>query len=163
MKKNIDTKKVSFLSKKNINYLYQYDNQSLNKNQKSKISLSLVFVLSILFFLPTFSAFSQEKLDETFKIISNPSGENLDNYIIALNTSNFECFRFESKSRILVFKTGIIVEFFSYNHLIENGLPQVNNCFISDNTIVNEYELQLVGNKIAILAPYDQSVKRAVK
>ena len=146
MKKFIDTKKESILSSKDIN------SPSFLKH-----------ILSIFFFILTFSMFSQEKIDETFKIISNPANENLDNYLIALNTSNFECFRFETKSRILVFKSGVTVEFFSYKQVTESGHPQVNNCYISDSVIVKEYELELVGNKIAIMAPYDQSVKRAVK
>lgn len=163
MKKNIGTKTVSILSKKVLNISLQDQNKRLKDDNKLKISFSFVSILSLFLFFLSFSTFSQEKLDETFKIVSNPSNENLDNYIIALNSSNFECFRFETKSRILVFKTGVSVEFFSYKQLTENGLPQINNCFIADNVTVKDYELQLVGNKIAILAPYDQSVKRAVK
>lgn len=117
-------------------------------------------IFSCLFFLTTIVAFGQEKSDVTYRIILNPNNLDLTDYHKALDASNFECFRFETKNRQLTFKTGVVVELFSYDSVIEAGIEQKKNCFLSDSAIEVVYELELVGKYVAIQAPYDTSVKR---
>lgn len=159
MKKNIDTKKVSFLSEKELNPHNFPENPEIYGN-KTLVRIIQKTLLPFLFILFTFIVDSQEKLTETCQIVSNPENVNLENYIVALNTSNFECFRFETKSRMLVFKSGVVVELFSYKQVTDAGFPQINNCYLLDSVKEVQYELELVGNQIAIRAPYDPSVKR---
>lgn len=117
-------------------------------------------IFSFLLFLTTIVAFGQEKSDVTYKIILNPNNLDLTDYQKALDASNFECFRFETKNRQLTFKTGVVVELFSYNAVIGAGVEQKKNCFLLDSADEVMYELELVGKYIAIQAPYDTSVKR---
>ena len=117
-------------------------------------------MFSCLFFLTTLVVYSQEKNEVSYRIISNPNNLNLDLYQEALNSSNFECFRFESKSRELSFTTGVVVELFSHNTVINSGVAQKNDCYLPDTATEIIYELNLVGNYIAIQAPYDKSIKR---
>lgn len=150
-------------------YVFKYLNyytMKVLKEQKSFLFdcskeirvLKIIFLFSIFIF--SNSVFSQEKLNGTYQIVSNPHNENLENYILALSTSNFECYRFETKSRILTFDSGIVIEFYSYKKITEAGFVQNKNCFLVDSTSAIDYELNLVNDKIAIKAPYDNSIKR---
>lgn len=117
-------------------------------------------IFSCLLFLTTFFAFGQEKSEITYRIISNPNNLDLTDYKNALDASNFECFRFETRNRQLTFKTGVVVELFSHNNVVNAGVMQENNCFQPDSAFEVVYELELEGKYISIQAPYDKSVKR---
>lgn len=108
----------------------------------------------------SFLGLSQEKNEITYKIISNPNNLDVQPYIEALDKSNFECFRFETKGRVLTFKTGVVIELISYDKVIEAGVIQKNNCFLQDNVEPLEYELDLVGAYISVQVPYDKNLKR---
>jgi|GEM_PF-3824974 len=157
MKQNVYALNVFLLSEKDTDHQPQNFNFLKKRTKRNHFfSIKSFFTIILLF---SFASFGQEKLDDTYKIIANPTNENLDSYISAMNNSNFECFRFETTNRILVFKSGVTVELLSYKQVTESGNPQVNNCFISDTEIVKTYELELIGNKIVILAPIDPSIK----
>jgi len=116
--------------------------------------------LFLLFIFISFLSFCQEKNEISYKIISNPTNLDLQEYILALEKSNFECFRFESKSRILTFKSGVVLELFAYNKVVAAGVVQINTCFLQDNFVPIQYELELKGTQIVIQAPYDERIKR---
>ena len=117
------------------------------------------FYMPLLFIFATFFAISQEKNELTYKIISVPADIDQTAYITAMDKANFECFRFESKSRVLTFKSGVVIELLSHDKVVESGVIQ-NNCFLPNNTEAIEYQLELVGESIAIKAPYDKNLKR---
>ena len=115
--------------------------------------------MPLLFIFATFFAISQEKNELTYKIISVPADIDQTAYITAMDKANFECFRFESKSRVLTFKSGVVIELLSHDKVVRSGVIQ-NNCFLPNNTEAIEYQLELVGESIAIKAPYDKNLKR---
>ena len=117
-------------------------------------------ILPLLLVFCSFFGISQEKNEISYKIVSNPNNSEVQQYVDAIDHSNFECFRYETKSRFLTFKSGVVVELFSHNKVVEAGIDQKNNCFLADTVTANEYELELVGAQIAIKAPYDKGLKR---
>ena len=114
----------------------------------------------LFFILLTSFVFSQEQNDVTYRITSNPNNVDLLAYQTALNKSNFECFRYQSKSRFLTFKTGVVIELYSYDKVINAGIEQKKGCYLHDETIAYDYELDLFGDQITIKAPYDKNIKR---
>lgn len=145
-------KSSNFVNVKNVQ---RFILPQLKFNNMSKFILQIFFICLSLF------SFAQEKNGVTYKIISNPNNEDLESYIIALDKSNFECFRFENKSRVLDFTTGVSVEFFSYSNVENSGVNTLKKCFLSETTEVVKYELKLVNDRILIQAPYSTNLKRS--
>ncbi|MBI1838481.1 MAG: hypothetical protein HYR91_14555 [Flavobacteriia bacterium] len=117
-------------------------------------------IITTLIFLSFFNLYSQEVKNQTYSILEIPFGIDAALYEIALSNSDFECFRFESKDRVLIFDSGLKITLFSRNKVIQNGVAQNKNCFINDDFIPNEYLLKLFNDKIVIKAPYDINDKR---
>ncbi len=117
-------------------------------------------IITTFIFFTIFKLYSQEVNNQTYSIIEKPSEIDVSLYENALFNSDFECFRFETKDRVLMFDSGVTISLFSRNKVVQNGISQNKQCFIADDFIPNEYLLQLFNDKIVIKAPYDINDKR---
>ena len=104
-----------------------------------------------------------EKDGITFKL-SNPTGSviNFDKHIVALEKSDFSCFRFKQYRRVLFFEDGVQVELFSIDELIKNGNEPKSACFTEYSPNLNELILQLVNNTI-LIAVSTENTKSQIK
>lgn len=111
--------------------------------------LYLFMVIGWMIFLPTTSQ-ANEKNNETFVLKNIPAGTDITPYILAIENSQFECYRYKTDRRIFQFENGIILELFSAEE-IKNNSGFSSNCYLEDKTPVSTSILTLGLNHTIIM------------
>ena len=84
---------------------------------KKQITFLVLFITLI-----SSLSYGQEENGKTYQLINPEIIENANSYIMALSTADMTKFRFLDKSTIIEFKSGLKVELFSANRLIDSGV-----------------------------------------
>ena len=92
-----------------------------------KLSFFVSFLL-----IASFS-YSQEN---TYEVIENGTVNDLSVYTEAMNSSNFDSFRYLGKRRSLTFQKGVIIELFSVKELEEKGIDVDRSRAMDDSYVI---------------------------
>jgi hypothetical protein len=81
------------------------------------------------------SAFSQEKNNSTFQVVSTSKVTNTESYIKAMEMANFNCYHLKKTRRKLTFDTGVEIELFSIAEISAKGLKFDASCAVDENKL----------------------------
>ena len=120
-------------------------------------------ILLLTLFIFNFS-FSQEVEKITYKFLNPEIVSNINDYKKAFSTADMSAFRYESKSNIIVFQSGLKVELFSANELKDKNLKlELQNFRSVDQKASNDYYFTLSDNKKFILQKFTRTEFKNIK
>lgn len=110
---------------------------------KSKILLIIAALGCVMLFSNTSDA--QEKIGKTFELNQPEDGYtvSLQKYQAAIENGDFNCFRFKTQRRTIIFDTGVILILYSATEILQGGDIPGSNCFLDDNTELKPMTFQL--------------------
>ena len=103
--------------------------------------MKTLFLIFIFLFL-SLTIFSQDKTGLGYRIQNIPAGKNIDMYSSAVESADFSCYRFKTKSRVFKFEDGAELELFSESQCINSGIKS-GNCALNDDTKVENCILKI--------------------
>ena len=112
-------------------------------SMKSNLLLIIATFCCVILF--SNDASSQEKMGSTFEL-NQPEGAyavSLTKYQAAIESGDFNCFRFKTKRRTIVFESGVILTLYSAAEILKDGALPPNNCFLDDNPELKPMTFQL--------------------
>ena len=80
-------------------------------------------------------AFSEEKNNKSFEIMNCSDPVLKQKYITAVEKSDFSCYRFKNKARIMRFEDGAELHLFSVDASVMNGASITTDCFLKDGVV----------------------------
>lgn len=120
-------------------------------------------ILLLTLFVFNFS-FSQEVEKITYKFLNPEIVSNINDYKKAFSTADMSAFRYESKSNIIVFQSGLKVELFSANELKNKNLKlDLQNIRGEDEKASDSYYFTLSENKKFILQKFTRTEFKTIK
>ncbi|MFZ5554485.1 MAG: hypothetical protein ACOZCO_15300 [Bacteroidota bacterium] len=126
-------------------------------------SKSLLILTVIVAMFVASSAGAQEKMGKTFTLSKGDAmSVSLEKYQAAIESGDFNCYRFKNKRRTIVFDTGVVLELYSASEILQGGTLPANNCFMEDSYIpkASTFSLHESGIVIEIITPDTKSTQK---